>query len=225
MKRFTETAKWNDPWFRRLTPAAKLLWQWLLDHCDGAGVVEIDLELAGFQTGCEISEKTVAELGERVSLLDGGKYHLPKFIGFQYGELSNDCKAHRPVFQSLKKHGLERVSIGYPKGIHTLKEQDKAKDTEKDKGDCKGGMPELADAVIYGANTAQPPIGAECIEGWMDDRKRAGWKFSKQGQLHEIDDWRADLRIFARTWRNVQDDRRANGKSQPEPVKGLVKGW
>lgn len=57
MKRFTETTKWDDPWFRKLTPAAKLLWQWMLDHCDGAGVIDPDLELASFQTGCSIGDE------------------------------------------------------------------------------------------------------------------------------------------------------------------------
>ena len=51
MKRFTETNKWEDPWFRKLKPEMKLLWSWLLDSCDNAGIIDADIELAAFQIG------------------------------------------------------------------------------------------------------------------------------------------------------------------------------
>lgn len=113
MKRFTETQKWEDPWFRRLRPEIKNLWQWILDHCDNAGVIDPDLELASFQIGYEYSMDTLLELGTRIIKLPCEKLFVPKFIQFQYGELSTECKAHNPVFASLRKHGIERVSNGY----------------------------------------------------------------------------------------------------------------
>ena len=53
-KRFTDCDKWRDPWFRRLSVQAKLVWLWLLDNCDNAGVIDVDIELAAFQIGEEI---------------------------------------------------------------------------------------------------------------------------------------------------------------------------
>lgn len=50
MKRFTETGKWEDKWFRGLSPAHKLIYLYLLDVCDQAGFWEIDIEGAAFQT-------------------------------------------------------------------------------------------------------------------------------------------------------------------------------
>tara|TARA_R110000868_G_scaffold51318_2_gene162881 strand:- start:558 stop:881 length:324 start_codon:yes stop_codon:yes gene_type:complete len=70
MKRFTETQKWEDPWFRRLRPEMKLLWQWLCDKCDNAGIIDPDLELASFQIGYQYPSDTLLEFGERVVLLD-----------------------------------------------------------------------------------------------------------------------------------------------------------
>jgi len=128
MKRFTETQKWEDPWFRRLSIHHKALWSWLLDKCDNAGVIEPDIELASFQIGYQYPMDTLSVFGDRLVKVGPEKWFIPKFIGFQYGVLSPDCKAHNPVFASLKKHGLE----GYPKGIHTLKEKDKDKDKEMD---------------------------------------------------------------------------------------------
>jgi len=135
MKRFTETLKWEDQWFRRLPLEMKALWSWLLDKCDNAGVIDPDLELASFQIGYQYPMDTLSKFGERVVKLPSGKHFIPKFIEFQYGQLSTECKAHNPVFLSLKKHGLE----GYPKGIHTLQEEeevkDKVKDTEKEEAE------------------------------------------------------------------------------------------
>lgn len=56
-KRFTVTEKWNDPWFRTRSPDAKLLWGYLCDVCDIAGIWEIDLGRAAFDTG--LSESRV----------------------------------------------------------------------------------------------------------------------------------------------------------------------
>lgn len=106
MKRFTETVKWGDPWYRKLTPPAKLLFQWLLDNCDHAGVIEPDLELATFQIGLPMGKDTLSEIGDRIKQISNTKWLLVKFIEFQYGELSPTCKGHNPVFASLSKHGL-----------------------------------------------------------------------------------------------------------------------
>jgi hypothetical protein len=139
MKRFTDTSKWDDAWFRKLSPSAKLLWQWLCDKCDAAGVIEPDLELASFQIGMPVDGSTLAEIGNRVATLTGGKLHLVKFIEFQVGTPSRDCKAHRPIFASIEKHlkpaSQQRVSEGYQYPLDTLKEKEKEKekDTVKEK--------------------------------------------------------------------------------------------
>jgi len=49
-KRFTETDKWEDRWFRNLRPAAKLLFMYMCDKCDAGGFYEVDPELIGFHT-------------------------------------------------------------------------------------------------------------------------------------------------------------------------------
>jgi uncharacterized phage protein (TIGR02220 family) len=148
MKRFTETNKWGDVWFRKLSPSAKLLWQWLCDNCDAAGVIEPDYELAAFQIGLAMGMDTLSEIGDRVKTLDNRKILLVKFVEFQYGELSIDCRGHNPVFTSLQKHGLELVSgangkkntVQQIKGIHThsLGSRTGQDRTGQDNGDSKG---------------------------------------------------------------------------------------
>lgn len=144
MKRFTETTKWTDPWFRKLRPSSKLLWFFLCEQCDCAGVIDLDLELASFMVGEPITQDDVDAIGTRLADLPNGKTRIVKFIEFQYGVLSESCPAHKPVLRALSAHGItptgcdantlcNRVS---DRVSNTL--QDKDKEEEKDNTGDKG---------------------------------------------------------------------------------------
>lgn len=129
-KRFTDTGKWKDVWFQTLPMKYKLFWLYLLDECDNAGVWKPNIGLAQFQIGEPFEESELRRVfGSRITVLDSGYWFIQKFVDFQYGELSPASKPHISVLGLLKKHGV----IGYPKGIHTLKEKDKEKEKDKDK--------------------------------------------------------------------------------------------
>jgi hypothetical protein len=184
MKRFTETQKWEDPWFRKLKPEAKLLWQWILDHCDNAGVIEPDLELAAFQVGYPYPLDTLSELGERIAKLPNGKWHVRKFVAFQYGTLSEECKPHKQVLQLMAKHGIE----GYAKGIHTLKEKDKDQEQEKDsppsRPKSRGTIEQFRE---FFASIGLPESDADyTFHKWEGN----GWMNGK----NPIKDWKATVR-------------------------------
>jgi hypothetical protein len=118
VKRFTETEKWRDSWFRRLEPDAKLAFLYMLDNCDAAGVWDPDFELANFQIGRVVNWEMVKNsLSDRLEILPSSKWHLCKFVGFQYGQLSEECKPHLNVLRLIEIHGIQRVSKGYPKGL------------------------------------------------------------------------------------------------------------
>jgi hypothetical protein len=152
-KRFTETEKWRDPWFRKLTPAQKLLWFYLLDNCDQSGVIDFDHEFAEFQIGIKSSAKDVAALSKQLLKLPSGKLWLHKFVRYQYGKLSHDCKPHKPVFAALEKHGIsleevfkERLSMPITEGFQSLQDNTKTKtkqemeqEMEKEKANADAG--------------------------------------------------------------------------------------
>lgn len=206
MKRFTETTKWDDPWFRKLSPKLKCLWQFIVDRCDPAGVIDIDCDLAGFQIGTKISEKDIRDLGGRVEKLDCGKWWVVRFVAFQYGKLSEDCKAHGPVFASLDAYSLkDRVSKGYAKGIHTLKDKDTDKDEDQDKDTEKDNPPAQPEFAIvaqkrkdrgtldeiqsFCASLGLPPSDAEAtFHKWEGN----GW--TNGG--NPIKDWQATIRSW-----------------------------
>jgi hypothetical protein len=106
-KRFTETDKWTDKWFRRLPADQKLAYLYILDRCDMAGTIEIDEELAEFQMGCPTDwEGLVKGSGTRLVPLPNGRIWVSKFIGFQHGKLSEACNAHKSALSLIQKYSL-----------------------------------------------------------------------------------------------------------------------
>lgn len=139
MKRFTETEKWRDPWFRKLSAGAKLAFLYILDNCDGAGVWSADKDLADFSIGMAVPwEKVSKDFADRLAILPDGKWLLTKFVEFQYGHLSPDCKPHLAVIRLIEKHKIKKVLKGYTKGINTLEEKEKDKEKDKERGSAEG---------------------------------------------------------------------------------------
>lgn len=118
MKRFTETNKWRDAWFRKLSAPAKLVWIYMTENCDQVGMIELDLKLLSDDCGCKITEGHLAELGDRVQKVCDDRFFIPKFIYFQYGELTPTCAPHRSILKMVEIHKLTRDGILYfhPKG-------------------------------------------------------------------------------------------------------------
>lgn len=143
MKRFTETSKWRDPWFRRLTPPAKLLWQYVCDNCISVGLIDLDLEAASFDIGVDIKESHVEEIMTRLQFLGSGKYFIPKFIHFQYGVLSPNCPPHKTVLKLIEQHQIEEVEgvYSYPNARVDIPHKN-GKEEEEDK-DRNGKPPEF----------------------------------------------------------------------------------
>jgi len=153
-KRFTCTEKWSDPWFRKLRPVDKLMWVYITDNCDAAGVWKVDMEMAQFcicaspDMGEFVSDFLEACEGRVIPFNDGKLWAIPSFIEFQYGELKLSCAPHRRVFALLKAHSLK----GYPKGtlrvVPTLQEEEEEEEEEKEE-DKRGSVRGRKEAPAY----------------------------------------------------------------------------
>jgi len=149
MKRFTETQKWEDTWYRKLGPTQKLLWQWICDKCDAAGVIEPDWDLASFQIGENVDEAMLSDFGTRVVALPSGKFHVVKFVQFQYGKLSRACKPHAPVFAALARHGMTGDEVAQNEAFRELADDNiRRKVIERDGKRCIYFDRELQDDEI-----------------------------------------------------------------------------
>lgn len=106
-KRFTDTEKWKKPFIRGLEGPYKLLWFYILDDCDHAGIWQVDFEVARIRIGEQVDKETAKKLfGDRVVEFAPFKWFLPDFIFFQYGELSEKNRMHKSVIDILTKNNL-----------------------------------------------------------------------------------------------------------------------
>lgn len=206
MKRFSETTKWADPWFRALPIEAKCLWLWILDNCDCAGIIEIDMGLAEFQiaAGKPLASPFEA-LGDRVQK-HGSKLFVPKFIRYQYGEeLCFANTAHRGVIRRLELAKIpcpvmiiEKKEQAPPKPLQSplkgAQDKDKDKDTDKElftKSNIKNKKekPTIDEVRIF------------CAEiGLLEtDGEATFWKWEGNGWTNgskPIKDWKATIRSW-----------------------------
>jgi hypothetical protein len=99
-KRLTDSNKWSDNWYTNLPMDMKLVWNYLLDTCDHAGVYKVNLKLLRFQTDCERSETEIIEYLKDRIYIKGDKWFIPKFITFQY---KNFFTSNTPAIKSARE--------------------------------------------------------------------------------------------------------------------------
>jgi hypothetical protein len=130
-KRFSDTEKWKKPFIRSLASEYKLFWLYILDDCDHAGIWQVDIEIAEIKLGIKLSlEKARGLFSSKVVAFDNGtKWFIPGFIDFQYGELSDQNRAHKSVIVQLNKYKL----MGHLSPLEGAKDKDKELDMDKDK--------------------------------------------------------------------------------------------
>jgi len=128
--RFTDSRKWDDPWFMELQPHYKILWIYLLDKCDHAGIYKHNPRLASFTIGYDYDWKEVREvLKTRIVETKKGNWFIPKFIQFQYGTLNPENRVHKSAIDRLEKEGAYK---GHQSPLNGAKDKDKDKDKNKD---------------------------------------------------------------------------------------------
>ena len=136
-KRFTDTEKWKKPFIRGLQGAYKLLWLYICDDCDHAGIWQVDIEVAAIRIGEKIDLKeAIKSFDEKIIIFDkGNKWFIPSFLEFQYPSgLNPDNRAHNSVIILLEKYNL-RISNNKPliSPLEGSMDMDMVKDMDKDK--------------------------------------------------------------------------------------------
>lgn len=140
-KRFTDTEKWKKPFIRGLQGPYKLLWLYICDDCDHAGIWQVDMDVASIRIGETLDkEKALASFGDKIVIFDNGhKWFIPSFLEFQYPSgLNPDNRAHSSIIHLLEKYNL-KISSNKPltSTLQGRKDMDMVKDMVKVK-DNKG---------------------------------------------------------------------------------------
>lgn len=206
-KRFSDTDKWKKPFIRSLEAPYKLLWFYILDDCDHAGIWHVDFDVAQIRIGLNINATgAINAFGDKIKVLDNGnKWFISDFIEFQYGtELNPKNKVHASAIEILKKNSVyEFKGLGSP--LDEAKDKDKDKDMDKDMDkdipnhvDFKSVllsdqifMEQLsmvnkgknieqawAECYLYHSNTNNPP---KELSEWK--RKLTGWLSNKKVEV------------------------------------------
>jgi len=130
-KRFTDTDKWKKPFIRGLEAPYKLLWFYILDDCDHAGIWIVDLEIASIRCGHTFNEKDILKIfnGQVDVVRKGELWFIRDFIDFQYGTLNPENRAHKSVLDRLKKYKIKPLISP----LQGAKDKDKDTDIDKEK--------------------------------------------------------------------------------------------
>lgn len=132
-KRLTGTNKWDQAWFRKLSPTMKCVWMFMLDRCDHAGVLELDFESMSFFVGENIEEEQFLSIfSGKIKQISASKIFIVDFIEFQYGVLNPDNRVHKSVISRLEKLGSFKALKSSFQG-----DKDKDKENNKDKNNNK----------------------------------------------------------------------------------------
>lgn len=110
-KRNSETDKWKNPWFRKLSPMGKLLWYYFTENCDCAGFWKEDFELASFHIGAPFTQEHLREFEGKILRIDHDTLFLRGFGPFQCGvtpgKLSRANNFHKGIIERLEARGVD----------------------------------------------------------------------------------------------------------------------
>jgi len=207
-KRFTDTEKWKKPFIRGLQGPYKLLWLYICDDCDHAGIWQVDLDVAQIRIGEQLDYyKAIEYFGDKVIIFDNGnKWFIPSFIEFQYPSgLNPENRAHNSILILLEKYKLlisENKPLTRPlqgckdmdKDMDMDMEKDKDKELQKNK---KNEIPSLEEFLEYCKSFInldlklnfyeyEFPLKAK-YERWVED----GWK---DGNRNPIKGWKSKIK-------------------------------
>jgi hypothetical protein len=141
--RDTDTLKWDDSWYQGLSMQSKLLWMYICDKCDQAGVWKENRPLAEFQIGSRIDwEEAAKDFSGRIDTVED-RWVVLGFIRFHYGELHEGHKMFGKVQSVLSSHKMtystDSLSIVYnfngnrlSATLDSLKDKDKDKDKDSE---------------------------------------------------------------------------------------------
>ena len=124
-KRFMDNTIFDKSWYRKLPVRLKIVWFYLINKCNHAGIWECDVDLLSFQIGDEYTLEEILEaFGDNLKEIGDNKIYITKFIEFQYGlPLNPKVKVHHSVLKLLDKSGIELANP-----LLSVKDKDKGKD-------------------------------------------------------------------------------------------------
>jgi hypothetical protein len=105
-KRFIDTGFLDQKWIRKLSPEKKIFLIYLMLKCDNGGIIDLDFEDASFWIGKKIDSIDFLPENYLIPLNNSSKYFMPKFVEWQYKDLTSNKYIVVQARQILEKQGL-----------------------------------------------------------------------------------------------------------------------
>lgn len=115
-KRFTDTEIWEQDWYIDLPNKYKLLWNYIKDKCDNAGIWRPNKSLLQRIIGEPINLNEFLDFVNidkpRIVVLPTQRWFLRDFFIFQYGDkFSPTSPVHKGAFKQLVANGIHPKEI------------------------------------------------------------------------------------------------------------------
>ena len=161
-KRFMDNSIFEKQWFRELPVRLKIVWFYLINKCDHAGILnDLDVGLLSYQIGDNYTIDEILEaFNDNIEQIGENKFYLTKFCKFQYGELNPNVKVHKSVIKLLDKHNIE---LDNP----LVSVKDKDKDKGKDINTKKEEFAKRVEKEVFDMHL-DPNMIKEFIEYWTE---------------------------------------------------------
>jgi len=161
-KRFMDNSIFEKQWFRELPVRLKIVWFYLINKCDHAGILnDLDVGLLSYQIGDNYTIDEILEaFKDNIEQIGDNKFYLTKFCKFQYGELNPNVKVHKSVIKLLDKHNIE---LDNP----LVSVKDKDKDKGKDINTKKEEFAKRVEKEVFDMHL-DPNMIKEFIEYWTE---------------------------------------------------------
>ena len=180
-KRFTSTEIWDEDWFLDIPPEYMLLWFYIKDKCNHAGIWRANLRFFNSLFKKKVNLEKALEYfnneKDRIKVIDHKKWFIIDFFYFQYGSTLNlNNSVHRSIYEIYKElniniksiRGLREVKESSKRGQEEVKKgvKDIDKDKEEDKKNSKGLK--IKESLEYYTQEYTENKGHEKINGYVN---------------------------------------------------------
>jgi len=157
-KRFTDSEKWNDDWYLSLSNDYRIVWQWLLDNCNHAGVCKRSINILNRDCNTCISEAELLAIMQGRIVVSDTIWFIPKFLKFQYPNLRSNKPVIISVVKELYKYNLAAmIPESFGNDYIIIKDKDKDKDKNVSNEPIVSSIPDSS-LPFHPLNSTLPPI-------------------------------------------------------------------
>jgi len=203
-KRYTHGEKWDNKWYRKLSPDAKLIYNFFCDRCDWAGFYDVDMDDMEHKIG--MGSYDISEGFEELSVNDllirkDDLIWLTRFVEDQRNlPLNADNNAHKSIINLINKHlklfpkiveilGADEGLFSPPVKYSKCKVNNLLKEKEGMQGERKHGRfvkPAIEEVKEY----CMERVNDVDCQLWFDHYESNGWMIGKNKMVS----WKAAVR-------------------------------